>query len=122
METAVFEFHGLRQSFPIFGAVLLAIAGPANAEQGGDIPAGVMADLKDSYIFVFDGSVNALNAPGRANALVAAAGGTVRHVYSTALQGFSATMPADVAARLAAQNPEIAYYEADGVVRGKSVV
>lgn len=114
------EFNGLRQSLLAAGAVLLLAAGPANAEQrgqGGDIPAGVMADLQDSYIFVFDESVNAFNAPGRANALSAQAGGTVRHVYTTALQGFSAQMPADAAARLAASNPEIAYYEADGVVR-----
>ena len=116
------ELHRLRQSLLAAGTVLLLAAGAANAEQGGqgrpagDIPADVRADLQDSYIFVFDRSVNALNAPGRANALAAAAGGTVRHVYTTALQGFSATMPAAAAARLAAKNPEIAYYEADDVV------
>ena len=117
------EFHGLKRSLLAASTILVLAAGSAHAEQGGqggpigDIPAGVMADLQDSYIFVFDRSVDALNAPGRANALAAAGGGTVRHVYTTALQGFAAKMPAAAAARLAAQNPEIAYYEADGVVR-----
>ncbi len=117
------ELHRLKQSLLAAGAVLLLAAGAAHAEPGGrgrpagDIPADVMADLQDSYIFVFDRSVNAVNAPGRANALAAAGGGSVRHVYTTALQGFSATMPAAAAARLAARNPEIAYYEADDVVR-----
>lgn len=38
------------------------------------------------------------------------------HIYSTALKGFAAKMPANAAARLAAQNPNIDYYEPDGVV------
>ena len=42
-------------------------------------------------------------------------GGRVTHVYTTALRGFAAKMPADAAARLAAQNPNIDYYEPDGI-------
>lgn len=110
----------LKRLFLAAAAAVLLAVGPANAGNGGgvgpvvDVPADVAAELQDSYIFVFDRSVTPVEAPGRANALAAAAGGTVRHVYTTALQGFAATMPAAAAARLAAQNPEIAYYESDG--------
>ncbi len=118
----MFEFDGLKQSIFAAAAILPLVAGAANAEPGGrgnavgDIPADVAADLRDSYIFVFDRSVEAGAVPGRAAALAAASGGAVRHVYTTALRGFSATMPAAAAARLAARNPEIAYYESDGPV------
>lgn len=71
----------------------------------------------DSYIFVFRDHV----APGQTRALAeqaaANAGGQVIHVYSHAIKGFSAKMSATAAARLAANNPNIASYEADKIMR-----
>lgn len=88
--------------------------------QGAPNNLGVSVDLReevrDSYIFVFTDDVAATEVRGRANLLARGQGGSVTHVYSTALKGFTAKMPADAAARLAAQNPSIDYYEPDGVV------
>lgn len=76
-----------------------------------------LAMVADSYIFVFRDHV----APGQARALAeqaaANAGGNVTHVYSHAIKGFSGKMSATAAARLAANNPNIAYFEADKVMR-----
>lgn len=73
--------------------------------------------VADSYIFVFRDHV----APGQTRAVAeqaaANAGGHVTHVYSHAIKGFSAKMSATAAARLAANNPNIASYEADKIVR-----
>jgi len=86
-----------------------------------DTPAnlGVSVDLReevrDSFIFVFSDNVASSEVRGQANALARASGGRVTHVYTTALRGFAAKMPADAAERLAAQNPNIDYYEPDGI-------
>lgn len=76
-----------------------------------------LAMVADSWIFVFRDHV----APGQVAALAdqaaANAGGQRGHVYSHAIKGFSARMSATAAARLAANNPNIAYYEADKIAR-----
>ena len=72
-----------------------------------------LEEIRDSYIFVFDNSV----APGQAKGLANRAGGTMRHTYEGALRGFSARMLATAAAKLAENNPNIAYYEADQIMR-----
>ncbi len=88
--------------------------------QGAPSNLGVSVDLReevrDSFIFVFTDDVAATEVRGHANRLARAQGGSVTHVYSTALKGFTAKMPADAAARLAAQNSNIDYFEPDGVV------
>ena len=112
-------FEGLKGILAATGAALLLAAGPANAGQStpvGDVPGDVQADLLDSYIFVFADTVASSAVAGRAAMMTAAAGGTLGHVYTTALHGFSATMPASAAARIGAR-PDIAFYEADGVIR-----
>lgn len=76
-----------------------------------------LEEIRDSYIFVFDNSVAPGQAKGLANRAVSRAGGTMRHTYDGALRGFSARMSATAAARLAANNPNIAYYEADQIMR-----
>ena len=104
----------------IAAAVFVGMAAPGMAQDAGpvsDIPGRLMQELRDSYIFVFDDSVRETAVRGRANALARRHGGVVGHVYTTAIRGFSARMPAHAAARMAARNPEIAYYEADGLVR-----
>lgn len=72
-------------------------------------------DVRDSYIFVFEDYVAGNAANDRARQLVGQANGQLRHVYTTAIRGFSARMPAEAAARLAANNPQIAYFEADQI-------
>lgn len=79
------------------------------------IPVDLLEEVRDSFIFVFTGDVPAAEVGGRANALARANGGRVTHVYSTAIRGFAAKMPAEAAARLAAQNPAIAYHEPDAI-------
>jgi len=64
---------------------------------------------------VFSDVVPAAEVAGRANAVARANGGRVTHIYTTALKGFAAKMPADAAARVASQNPNIAYYEPDAI-------
>lgn len=75
------------------------------------------ANAQESWIFVFDNSVSSAEAPGLANQAVNRAGGQMGHSYSKFIRGFSANMSATAAERLAARNPNIAYFEADGIMR-----
>jgi subtilisin family serine protease len=80
---------------------------------------GVSVELRDeirnSYIFVFKDDVASSKVNKQANDIARAAGGNVTRVYKTAIKGFSAKMPGEVAAQLAAKNPDIAYYEPDAI-------
>ena len=69
--------------------------------------------IPGQYVIVFDGRVQ--DAPGLAQQLAAAHGGSVRHVYSHALKGFAAKLPEQAAAALA-RNPNVAYVEPDQVM------
>nr|NIP99710.1 S8 family serine peptidase [Nitrospinaceae bacterium]NIR53843.1 S8 family serine peptidase [Nitrospinaceae bacterium]NIS84254.1 S8 family serine peptidase [Nitrospinaceae bacterium]NIT81058.1 S8 family serine peptidase [Nitrospinaceae bacterium]NIU43349.1 S8 family serine peptidase [Nitrospinaceae bacterium] len=75
-------------------------------------------EARGSFIFVFDpAQIDGADAvPGLAQRLTAQAGGVLRHVYTTAIWGFSATLPQPAAERLAEQNPNIQYVEPNGVV------
>lgn len=114
----IFQGRALRTGA---AAIIFAVmATPGMAQDSGpvsDIPGDLMADLNNSYIFVFKDNVDAADASGRAYALAYRHGGAVEHVYSTAIRGFSAKMSAQAAARMVARNPEIAYYEADALVQ-----
>ena len=70
--------------------------------------------VKKSFIFVFHDSVPGSDVSDWAQALASQHGGAVRHVYKTALKGFSATLPPEAAAALA-RNPRVAYYEQDQI-------
>lgn len=97
----------------IFGSVgALAQGAPGNLGVSVDL----REEVRDSFIFVFTDDVASTDVRGQANRLVNGQGGSLTFVYTTALKGFAATMPADAAARLAAQNPNIDYYEPDGIV------
>lgn len=76
-----------------------------------------LAMVADSWIFVFRDHVAPGQAPALADQAAASAGGQRGHVYSHTIKGFSAKMSATAAARLAANNPNIAYYEADQIAR-----
>jgi subtilisin family serine protease len=86
-----------------------------NAFQNLGIPVDLLEELRDSFIFIFRDNVPAFEVAGRANAIARANGGRVTHLYTTALKGFAAKMPGAAAARVAAQNPNIAYYEPDAI-------
>ncbi len=101
-------------------AVLVFAAGNMDAPaQNTPANLGISVELREeirnSFIFVFTDDVASSDVRGRANALARANGGRVTRIYTTALRGFAAKMPAQAAARLAAQNPNIDYYEPDGV-------
>lgn len=85
-------------------AAALTLVGttPAQAKPGDKI-AG-------SYICVFKGGVNAQAEASRAAGQV---GGSVRHIYQSAIRGFSASMSGAAAAQLQRRNPAIAYCEQD---------
>ena len=93
-------------------------SGPLSARQAQDV-SGVSVDLRaevrDRFIFVFTPGVAASRVRATAASLSRAHGGTLTHVYTTALRGFAARMPAAAAARLAAGNPNIDYYEPDAI-------
>ena len=94
----------------IAGLPLVALAQPAYAQNAGDKIAG-------SYICVFKkGSVSRGSAQAEANRSVQAAGAQLKHVYTTALQGFAANMSEQGLANMRANNPNIEYCEQDQVV------
>lgn len=95
----------------IAGVSMMALALPAQAQAqvAGDVIPG-------SYVCVFKkGSVSRGNAQAEANRAAQAGGGRVKHVYSVALQGFSADLPPQALERVQAANPNIAYCEQDQV-------
>ena len=78
-------------------------------------PADLLDEVHNSFIFVFKNSVAASDVARQANALALANSGRVTRVYTTAIRGFAAKMPNEAAARVAAQNPNVAYYEPDAI-------
>lgn len=105
----------------LMAASVLALAAENTVAQAQNPPAnlGIPVDLReevrDSFIFVFTDNVPTAEVTGRANSIARANGGRLTHVYTTALKGFAAKMPGDAAARIAAQNPNIAYFEPDAI-------
>ncbi|GAA4010614.1 hypothetical protein GCM10022280_04840 [Sphingomonas swuensis] len=88
----------------------VAIAGPAAAERPGD-------KIEGSYICVFKArEVNRGQAQAEANRAAQSVGARVKHVYSVALRGFAADLPAQAVERMQANNPNIEYCEQDQVV------
>jgi subtilisin family serine protease len=89
---------------------LVALASQASAERPGD-------KIANSYICVFKaGAVSRGNVQAEANRAVQAEGAQLKHVYTTALRGFSANMSAQGAEHAKANNPSIDYCEQDQVV------
>ena len=88
----------------------LAVAAAALATLGAASPG---ASDRASYIVVLKSSVADPAAVAQEHA--ARFGGTVTHVYSHALKGYSITLPSAAAAGIAA-DPRVDYVEADGVM------
>ncbi|MEN8177747.1 MAG: S8 family serine peptidase [Pseudomonadota bacterium] len=75
-----------------------------------DIPEELLEDAQSSYIFAFEDNVQAGEIRGQTKRLVQEAGGSIRHVFTKVLKGFSASVSATAAAQIAA-SPHVAYYE-----------
>jgi subtilisin family serine protease len=88
----------------------LAVAAAALATLGAGSPS---ASDRASYIVVLKSSV--ANPAAVAQEQAARVGGTVTHVYSHALKGYSLTLPVPAVARITA-DPRVDYVEADGVM------
>ena len=73
--------------------------------------------IPDEYICAFNANVSRANVRAEAQRAVGAAGGQLRHVYSTAIKGFAARIPAAATERFRANNPNIVYCEQDQVMR-----
>jgi aqualysin 1 len=98
-----------------------AAAAPAPQGRSGGKYLSRGADrIPDQYIVVLEesaaGPLGQFNFAGQAaEALAAAYGGQVQHVYGAALNGFSVRMP-EAAARRLSEDPRVLYVEEDGVV------
>ncbi len=87
----------------------LSISTVAQAQMAGD-------KIPDQYICVFKaGSVGRGSEEAAAIAATKGVGGTVNYVYTTAIKGFSARLPANAVERLKTLNPKIDYCEQDQV-------
>ncbi|MEU4804461.1 S8 family serine peptidase [Actinosynnema sp. NPDC023587] len=87
------------------------------AIRGADAP-GTVAD---AYIVVFkDSAVGARQTPAKAGDLAARYGGKLKLTYTAALRGFSVSMSAAQARRLAA-DPVVDYVEQDGIAKASGV-
>ena len=73
---------------------------------------------QQSFIFVFNDTVRSAEVKGLARAMAVRNGGQLEHVYETALKGFSAKLPLQAAENLSRNNPQIAYFTANGVAYG----
>ena len=104
-------------------ASVLATFTPASsatmAQQAGPTahaPVELVEEANNAFICIFNPTRRPEHVPARAAALAARYGGTVTHTYTRAIRGFAAALPARAGARLAAQNADVDYCEADGVV------
>lgn len=80
-----------------------------------DPPADILNQAKNSYIFTFDAAVTTEQAPTLAASLTEEYGGTLRHVFTTVLHGFSATMSYDNALLLVSENATVAGFVNNGI-------
>ncbi|WP_055534586.1 S8 family peptidase [Streptomyces graminilatus] len=93
---------------------LPAQAAPAPAE-GRVLAAGSPTAVKDSYIVTLKAASGLKSASGAGRSLIAEYGGTVNRTFSTALNGYAATLSATGARRLAA-DPSVASVEQNQTV------
>ncbi|MFC8003468.1 S8 family peptidase [Streptomyces olivaceus] len=105
------------------GAAALALTGtltalPAQAApaEGTVLAAGSPTAVKDSYLVTLEKDAGLKAASGAGKDLVEEYGGTVRRTFGSALNGYSATLSAAEARRLAA-DPAVASVEQDQRVR-----
>lgn len=107
-----------RKIFALLMSGLLGLAYSVSVQASSERLSGpmvVLEDIKNSYIIVFNNSVSGHEVDRLANSMAAEQGAGMRHVYRTAIRGFSANMSAQAAERMAG-NARVAYVEKDGLV------
>lgn len=107
-----------RRLAPVLAVILASVALPATATAAP--PPIIAADapnrIADSYVVVLKDTALARTAVrGEADSLAARYGGKIGFVYRAALKGFSVTMSAQQAAKVAA-DPKVSYVEQDRTV------
>jgi subtilisin family serine protease len=94
-------------------AGLASLSAPASAQGRPDFAYGRSAPISGQYIVVFKKDVQ--NPASEAAQIARGAGGSVKHVYTSALKGFSASLPA-AALEGVRRNPNVDYIEQDQTV------
>lgn len=106
--------------YAVLGTTLVALAAcqdSTSPRATAELPARVNAAqgvAPNDYIVVFRSDES--DPDGQANALVKAHGGSLTHVYRTALKGFAVSGLPDAAVEALRRNPRIARIEPDGIV------
>ena len=95
----------------------LIVTLPAAAVTGlpNEVPDEILEQAETSFIFIFKDTVRSGEIRGLAHQLATAKNGSLRHIFSKAIKGFSATISSKGAAAIA-NNPHIAYYEPNRIV------
>lgn len=107
----------LRLSFSLVGVCLLIeVAAAQEIPTQAKPPLDVILDAQSSFIFRFADDTPAVQVRQRAAALTNEAEGRLRHIFTTAIKGFSASMSAVAADKLINSNPNIIGMERNGVV------
>jgi hypothetical protein len=98
-------------------STLLAFSlnGPVNAAEQPIMSAEMIERVRDRFIFVFHDSVAPGDVAQESRRLMASYNGRLIHTYSHTIRGFAARVPAEAAARMASNNPHIAYFEQDQI-------
>lgn len=91
---------------------------PTRAPTLSRVDAGAPRTIADEYIVLF--AKGTADAPGLARRLVAEQGGELRFTYTSAVQGFAATLPAKAVDALR-RNPNVALVEADQAIAMEEV-
>jgi subtilisin family serine protease len=86
----------------------------ASAQVPTFVPTSVVDEARQSFIFIFNQGVSRTESERQAHALISREGGKLRHIYATAVKGFSASLPLAAAQRIA-DSPLIRYYEPNGI-------
>src|SRR5215207_9088426 len=106
--------------FAALGAVLLTVAACQDTTSPRPIaglppgPAAAQSGATRDYIVVFTNDET--DPDGAASALVRAHGGSITHVYRTAIKGFAVSDLPDAAVEAMQRNPRVAHIERDGII------
>jgi len=96
-------------------------AAPAATDPGASAPDDLVQLVNSTVICGFADNVLPENVTTYVNDIVQSTGVAVRHIYTTAIKGFSATMSLTAAGQLAQNNPNIAYCEENGFIKAGGV-
>lgn len=90
---------------------------PAATDPGASAPADLVQLVNNTVICGFSVKVLPENVPTFVNDIAQFTGAEVRHIYTTAIKGFSAHMSLNAAEQLMENNPNIAYCEQNGLAK-----